>query len=186
MSKVIVIDLEMNQPSKKIIQLGYVIGNARKGQIIKSVCVNVNPNESLHPDIIKLTSITDEQVLSAGTLMEAYGLMCADIQRYNVSKTCVQWGIGDSNELRRQLGLTYDEYVFRNRTFDVKSLFQMNQLFNNNSVAMGLKAACEEFNIEFTGQEHNAEADAINTFKLFCDLGNTMVLSTKIRKLLDE
>ena len=185
MSKVIVIDLEMNKPSGKIIQLGYVIGNVRKSEVIKSVNINVNPGEPIDPYITDLTGINQADADSGLSLMEAYGIMCADIKRHNPTTTCVQWGSGDSYYLKKELGLSSEEYIFRTRVFDVKALFQMQQMFLNKSVAMGLGSACKEMGIEFEGTAHNALADATNTFKIFCDLGHTMALSTKMRKLVN-
>jgi hypothetical protein len=60
MSKVISIDLEMNMPSQKIIQLGYVIGDPITGRVFVSRSLTINPNEILNPEITALTGILTE------------------------------------------------------------------------------------------------------------------------------
>ena len=190
MSKVISIDLELNQPSGKIIQLGYVIGAIRYPRVIKSASIIVNPYEQLgrlsnkDMSITDLTGITQEDVDKGVSLQEAYALMCKDIEKYNPSRTPVQWGTGDSRALRTQLGLSHDEFIFRGREFDVKTLFQTYQLFNNGSVAAGLASAMTTMGLEFVGTEHNAEDDAHNTFMMFRELGNRLVMSNKIRQVI--
>lgn len=190
MSKVISIDLELNQPSGKIIQIGYVIANIRDGRILKEASLIVNPNEPLgllndrNMTITDLTGITQEQVDNGLTLQEAYDYMCQDIKKYNPSRTPVQWGTGDSRTIRTQLGLSYNDFIFRGREFDVKTLFQTYQLFNNDSVAAGLGSAMKTMGLEFEGREHDALADAYNTFLMFREMGNRLVISDKIRQVI--
>ena len=62
------LDLEMNQPSRKIISIGVVVGNIRTGNILEKLNVFVNPREKLITRIKDLTKITQEDVDSGYTL----------------------------------------------------------------------------------------------------------------------
>ena len=66
------LDLEMNQPSKKIIQIGACVGNISTGQIFEKLSVFVNPQERISSYITNLTKITQEDVDCGFTLEEAY------------------------------------------------------------------------------------------------------------------
>lgn len=190
MSKVISIDLELNQPSGKIIQIGYVIGVVKDGRILTSQSLIINPNEPLgrlndrDMTITELTGITQQQVDNGMSLQEAYDILFEDVVRLNPSRTPVQWGTGDSRAIRTQLGLSYNDFIFRGREFDVKTLFQTYQLFNNESVAAGLASAMQTVGLEFNGRQHDALADAYNTFLMFREMGNRLVMSDKIRQVI--
>src|SRR5665213_3459183 len=97
------LDLEMNQPSGKIIQIGAVTGNIYTGEILERLSVFVNPKEELAPFIIELTKIKQEDVDSGLTLEEGYRLL----QEMHVSHSAfcnpITWGGGDSVELVEQL-----------------------------------------------------------------------------------
>jgi DNA polymerase III alpha subunit (gram-positive type) len=58
-------DLELNQPSRRIIQIGAVIGNIRTGEIVSRFDSKVSPNEELSPAIVRLTKIEQEEVDAA-------------------------------------------------------------------------------------------------------------------------
>lgn len=184
MSNLISIDLEMNQPSNKIIQLGYVIFNVRTGRLLTSKCININPKEPLDPYIITLTNLTDEILASGTTLSDGYSSLLADMAQYNVSRTCVQWGAGDARLLQTQLGISTKDYIFRGRTFDVKSMFQVHGMFLNTNYVMGLGKACETLGLPFQGTQHNAMDDALNTKEVFMYLGRHITLADRVKKVL--
>ena len=54
--------LELNQPSRRIIQIGAVVGNIRTGEIVSRFDSKVSPDEELSPAIAKLTKIKQEEV----------------------------------------------------------------------------------------------------------------------------
>lgn len=194
MSKVITIDLELNPVSKKIIQLGYVIGDLADGRIFLKQSIIIDPQEELQviPEqgvhISDYTGITQERIDKEGvSLSHAYDLMCHDIKTHNPTTTCVQWGDGsednkgDHDTIRRELGMTWDQFIFRPRAWDVKSYFQIYRAFNRKSVAAGLGKAMETLGMEFEGRQHNALDDAYNTFRIFRELGMRMVKFDKIK-----
>src|SRR5918911_436132 len=101
---ILVIDLELNQPSESIIELGYVIGNPKSGEILRKNSILINPNETLSEVIIELTSITQDMVDSGSSLHFAYQTMVADVVKYEAIPVIHQWGVGDSFLLKKQLG----------------------------------------------------------------------------------
>lgn len=166
-------DLEMNQPSDKIIQIGAVIGNIRTGQIIETFDRLVSIDEPLCVDpkicdIVKLTGITDQDLKNHGVpLIKAYKELIYILDKYKVQKMPMVWGIGDVNTLRTQvLQQEKMKFYFNRRFIDIKSLYQMYMHINNESMPAGLKKACNKLGIKFTGDAHNASVDALNTFKV--------------------
>lgn len=199
MSKVITIDLELNPVSKKIIQLGYVIGDLANGKIVKKGISYIDPGEPLQiiPEngihISDYTGISQLQIDTYGiSLSHAYDIMCYDINAHNPTTTCVQWGDGsedskgDHDAIRRELGMTWDQFIFRPRAWDVKSYYQIYRAFKRKSVAAGLGKAMESLGMEFEGRQHDALADAYNTFKIFRELGMRMVKFDQIMDIYEK
>lgn len=191
MSKVIAIDLELNQPSGKIIELGYTIGDVVSGKIFSKQAHIINPEEplgiipGLNVHITDYTGITQELIDLAGTTLPyAYKQMCEDIKKYNPTVTVVQWGQGDSDCLREQLGLSWDDYVFRQRIWDAKSLYQIHRCFQREGVAAGLEKAMKTLGMEFEGRPHRAIDDAYNTFRIFRELGLKSINYDKIKGII--
>ncbi len=60
------LDLELNQPSRRIIQIGAVIGNIRTGEFVSRFASKVSPDEELSPAIAKLAKIKQQEVASDG------------------------------------------------------------------------------------------------------------------------
>jgi inhibitor of KinA sporulation pathway (predicted exonuclease) len=198
MSKVLSIDLEANQPSGKIIQVGYVIASLDKPScplVARSFIVDPReplgaiPQTGVH--ISDFTGITQERIDKEGmSLYEAYDLLLDDVRKFNPTRTPVQWGDGaednkgDHDWLRRELGLSWNDFIFRPRAWDVKSLYQIYRAFDGKNVIGGVSKALEDLSMHFEGRPHDALADAINTLRIFTALGKKMVLADKIEKLI--
>lgn len=179
---IICIDLELNQPSQKIIELGYVIANVKTQKIIRKESIYVNPNEELNPAIIELTGITQEQVNSGVDLTEAYNIMCKYIFKYEVNKHVIQWGT-DHFELRNDLGIEWNNYIFRRRAHDIKSLYQIYAMSQpNGSTVVGLGNAMKKLGLEFVGKQHCAADDAYNTLVVMFELQNKFKAYEQIKK----
>lgn len=192
MSKVISLDLELNPVSKKIIQIGYVICELRTNTILRKRSLIVNPEEPLQViqelgiHISDYTGITETRIKFDGrSLKDAYNILVMDIEELKPTRTCVQWGMGDIEHLRKQLNMSHDDYIFRNRVWDVKSLYQIHRLFHNQSVACGLGKAIENLGMTFEGRPHDAMDDALNTYRLFYELGRRSSMFDKINKLVN-
>lgn len=196
MSKVLCLDLEGNGESGKIIQIGYVIADCVTGRIYEKRSIIVNPLEKLTAmpnngiHISDYTGITQKMVDSGLILSDAYEILCKDIYKHNPTTTCIQWGDGaednkgDHDWLRRELGLSWKDFIFRPRAWDVKSQFQIYRVFNRQGVIAGVSKALKILGLEFEGKEHNALDDAMNTLRIFMLLGDKSIKYDKIKQLL--
>jgi inhibitor of KinA sporulation pathway (predicted exonuclease) len=172
--KMMALDLEMAQPSNNIIQIGAVIGDIYTGEIVgKFNIITKLPNEEqLSPYIINLTGITQEQVDKAPHLQDAY---CKLIEFYTLYQPCnrivLTWGGEDMNTLRSQL-YPDTHWPFGRRWTDVKTLCIVDRIKQKKSFKGGLSKTVKQLGLNFEGIAHNAEADALNTFKVFSYLIN--------------
>lgn len=181
---VITIDLELNAPSRKIIQIGYTIHNAKTGKLAWKENLHVDPKEALSPAITELTGITQKDVDGAFTLLEAYKCMEAIMRSFNCTTNALAWGT-DTIELRSQLGLTWAEYIFKLRYIDVKSMFQAYQMATpNGKTKVGLSKALNILGLEFIGRPHQAADDAENTFRVYRALAEKWLKADRVEKVL--
>ena len=185
--KMLVLDLEMNQPSKQIIQIGYIIVDTRTQEELCHTSLYVDPKEAINPEIEELTGISDKIIKQFGKpLREQYDLMLKDCKTYGVTSLPAQWGIGDTDLLREQLGLSWDEFIFRRRAIDVKSIYQAYAAFGGETTKVGLQGSMKKLGLEFIGRPHDALCDAHNTYRVLQLLANKMRLSDKILKAVGE
>jgi inhibitor of KinA sporulation pathway (predicted exonuclease) len=166
------IDLEMNQPSKKIIQIGAVLGNVRTSELLSRFDVKVNPFETLDPRIVQLTGIKQCEVDAAGTLTQAYEQLNTWLAPHAEDRTLnpLTWGGGDSETLREQLGLQDERWLFGRRWIDVKTIFVAWRMVQSKDIQGGLAKAMTKVGLAIHGRKHNATDDAANTFRMYCAL----------------
>lgn len=169
--KILSLDLELNQATSgaKIIEIGACVGDLNTSSIIERYTAFVNPHEQLLDTIIQLTSITQEQVDNAGTIEDAYAGMVAMAKRHACLRMPIVWGMGDGPAIRRELPSTC-KWKFGRRELDVKALFQSYQMAKGNKVHAELSTAMTHLGLSFTGRQHRADDDAINTFIIFSEL----------------
>lgn len=164
------LDLEMNQPSGTIIQIGGVCADIVTGEILEELSIIVHTNETLHPFIIKLTGINQSQVDSGVSLVEAYKMLRDMHIRHKSLLNPMTWGGGDSEYLRTQLFKANTEeplqWCFGRRWLDIKTLHQLNCMAKGIKIQAGLAKAMTRWGIAFKGTKHNALDDARNTFIL--------------------
>ncbi len=164
------LDLEMNQPSKSIIQIGIAIGHLESGLILESSSYIINAKEELNPFIVNLTGITQNQVNNGITLDEAYKHIVELHKEYQCFRNCLTWGGGDSDTLRQQLGLDTEKFIFGRRWIDAKTVYISRCFARGEKSQAGLSKAMTRSGLEFIGKAHDAEYDAINTFLLYFNL----------------
>lgn len=181
--KIISIDCEYNQPSGKTIQIGAAIFDTKTGLEIDRILMYINPNEPIHPEIVELTGISDEDAQTGTTIQEAY----ENLSRFHAKHKCFRnplvWGSGrwnDSDHIWREYRHSLDggaddsvgisENIFGHRVLDVKTLYQSVQIYKNSRYQGGLKESMTKYKLDFEGQEHNALSDAINTFRFWFHL----------------
>jgi len=164
------LDLEMNQPSNTIIQIGAVVGNIRTGEILEKLCINVHTDEILSPNVMKLTKIQQKDVNNGMELIDAYKELRRIHMEHRSFTNPITWGGGDSALLFKQLKSKYtdfDSWPFGKRWIDVKTIFVGWRIANGEPLQGGLSRSMAKVNVIFKGQAHNAGWDAENTFNMF-------------------
>jgi inhibitor of KinA sporulation pathway (predicted exonuclease) len=168
--KITTLDLELNQPSGKICQIGAVVGDTITGEISQRLKIYVNPGEPIAPFITELCGITQNQIDTQGVpLAEAYLLLKDFHRRYSEFMNPVTWGGGDSETVRVQLGFgDTDDWCFGRRWIDAKTLVVSQMIAKENAVySGGLSSAMKRFGLKFQGRKHDALDDAENTFRIY-------------------
>lgn len=166
---IVALDLEMNQPSGRIIQIGAVLGNVVTGEVIAGFDAKVNPLEPLDERIAKLTGITADELAAAPTLASAGEALKEWLAPYAEQRTLnpLTWGGGDTETLRAQLGATDERWLFGRRWIDVKTLYAAWRMAQGKDVSGGLAKAMTKLKLAFRGRKHNALDDALNTFRMY-------------------
>jgi DNA polymerase III alpha subunit (gram-positive type) len=163
------LDLEMNQPSGKIIQVGACVGDLDSGAILRRFNQIVSLDEPLNPFITQLTGITEERIAAEGQpLIGVYGALKKFHEQSFMNP--ITWGGGDSVELLKQLGADTGGWPFGRRWIDCKTLFIARQLARGEKMQSGLAKAMTKCGLRFEGKKHDAADDAANTWRLFVRL----------------
>lgn len=176
--RVCVLDLEMNQPSGKIIEVGYVILDTDTGKLVdEPVSLIVDPHEELDPFIVKLTSITQEDVDAGCELHTAYEHLVADMNKHQCCKRIVQWGNGDVAHLKLEMtkrklhpGYDFDWNDIYDQNFNAKIVYQSWAMTKGLSIRSGLAKSMTRMGLKFEGTKHRAVDDAYNTARIFMRL----------------
>ena len=168
--KILSLDLEMNQPSGKIIQIGAVVGDLVSGEVVDRFGIFVSCGEYLNPEITKLTGITVQDLNKAVSLPVAYSDLLKFHEKHRPFCNPLTWGGGDSDELRRQLDGSCTHWVFGRRWIDVKTIYQTQCLAEGKPSQGGLAKIMTKYGLKFRGRKHNAVDDAENTFLLYFEM----------------
>lgn len=166
------LDLELNQPSNKIIQVGIAIGSMAQPANCFVKSWYVNPHEPINPEITILTGITDADVVEDTTpVAEIAGQISDLIKMYNCFVNPVTWGGGDSKELLDLFRSNSVEFKhFGRRWIDVKTIHQFIRVAKDKSFTGGLASAMGDYKLSFKGSQHRAGDDAANTLGLYFKL----------------
>ena len=167
------LDAEYNQPSRKTIQIGAAVFKARTGELLEAIEIYVNPGEPITPFITELTGITDENVVGASSILEAFEQLRLLHKKHKCFKNPLVWGSGTRNDSSQIYEQAYPTSELRElnpnfmgfRVIDAKNIMQSIQLFHNKTIRGGLEATCDRIGIGFEGDPHRALNDAINTFR---------------------
>lgn len=167
--KLLALDLEMNQPSGKIIQIGAAIGDLGTKEIIETLSVVVDPGEEITPFIEQLTGVTNARVRADGVPLPAAAEKLFELaRRHETFMNPVTWGGGDHETLREQLGMQNDRWLFGRRWIDVKTIHVGYALTAGFSPAGGLaRVMSKRYDLPFEGRIHDAGSDAANTLRLY-------------------
>ena len=167
--KITCLDLELNQPSGKIIQIGAVVGDTTNGDVIDRYRAYVDPGEPLQEFIITLTGITEQDIKTKGTdLLTAYKGLKEIHLRHDSFIYPLTWGGGDSAELLEQL--PHDDSVqwpFGRRWIDAKTIHVSKMIAEGKVLSGGLGTSMRSYNLKFQGRKHDALDDAENTWRIY-------------------
>lgn len=164
------IDLELNQPSGKIIEIGIAIGNTEG--ILQNTHWYVDPGEPIDESIVELTGITDEVIEMDSTPLHVVAEQLTTIfATYEPFPNPVQWGGMDAHLLRKEFLLQgIDFRLFGRREIDVKTLYTYLQIARGRSITGGLKGCMDRYGMKFFGTPHRALDDARNTLEFYFTL----------------
>ena len=168
--KLTCLDLEMNQPSGKIIQIGAVVGDTMSGVISQRLRIYVNPGEPITEFITGLCGITQEQIDNEGVSLEAaYNVLKDFHNKHATFINPLTWGGGDSQELYDQLDPdARKDWCFGRRWIDAKTVMVSRMIAKQDRVESGgLNSSMKKLGLKFQGRKHDAQDDAENTFKIY-------------------
>lgn len=161
------LDLEMNQPSGKIIEVGYVIGNLYTGEVLKKVSRLCSISEEVSPRITQLTGITPEMLAATGwATKDAYKEMITLHKSYECFRNALTWGGGDTEWLRKELG-EGPGWALGRRWIDAKTIYTSRCFSLGIKPQAGLAKAMTKLGLKFKGKKHRAADDAENTFYIY-------------------
>lgn len=166
---VMALDIEMNQPSKKIIQIGAAAFEARSGLLLEKISLYINPQEKIEPFITKLTGITDQDVSNGLSIIEGYEELRNFHKKHKCFRNPLVWGSGLRNDAQAIFEQTQmeGENFMGFRVLDVKTIFQSIKIYNNGAFGTSLEETCRKLGIGFEGSAHDATNDAVNTFRVW-------------------
>lgn len=165
------LDLEMNQPSGKIIEVGVAIGSLPKG-IHTIHTFLVDPGEPVSEFITSLTGIDDDAIRESCVSLDVVADKIGElITLHNCFVNPVQWGGGDSQKLVsefRNQGIDFP--YFGRREIDIKTICTYLAMVQGRKPSGGLKSYISRYGLQFRGAPHRAAVDAENTLSLWFEL----------------
>ncbi len=183
--KIMVLDAEYNQPSRRTIQIGAAVYDVRSAACYGTFETYVNPGEPISPEITHLTGITDKDVENAPDMYDAWHQLRLFHEKHKCFRNPLVWGSGVRSDstamyedyIRVKLkgmsqamimaGAGTEENFMGFRVLDAKTLFQSLMLFENLGYAGGLKDCMKRIGLKFEGDAHRALTDAKNTFTMW-------------------
>jgi inhibitor of KinA sporulation pathway (predicted exonuclease) len=181
--KYIVLDLEMNQPSGSIIEIGAVCIDLKTGRQISAFSELININEILNPFITELTGIRPEELALAKSLPVVLAEFWAWVEEQNV-RNIASWGT-DYYLLTEESKKAKVIYPGKLRFLNIKEFASVfRACFPAVKQTGGLKATMNLFGLEFEGRQHRGLNDSIQTARLLVLLKENMRKFLSIQKII--
>jgi len=169
----VALDLEFNQPSRKIIQVGVALGSPWQSEE-EWVCKQwlLDPGEPVAEHIVTLTGITDKEIAeNAVPWAQMAHELSALLQEKQAFVNPVTWGGGDHEALVSAIRAQDIEWPhFGRRWLDVKTMHAFIAMARGKSASGGLRSVMGQYKLNFEGRQHRADHDAFNTLRLFFTL----------------
>ena len=183
--KICILDLEMNKPSRSIIEIGAVCLDLKSGQMSNTFRTYVDPKEVIDPFITQLTGITQLDVDGEPSLTEALNSFVAWMTKVGCQKTVGAWGSDWHmvlNEFKKH-GIEFEHP----KHIDIKVMgMVLRCAFPNTKSKSGLANTCALFNIDMVGKQHRALDDALNTAKLLYKFKQMTEVYNQINSLMGK
>jgi inhibitor of KinA sporulation pathway (predicted exonuclease) len=159
--RIVIIDLELNQPSREIIQIGAASVDLVSRKICRVFDEVANPGEPPSAFIADLTGISAEDVNGARPLRDVLHSFWKAFQSSNTSSRIGAWGsdVDWLVEASRKLGVSVPSGL---HVWDVKTIVKFFRAAQGQSIrrGVGLAKVAENLSIPFEGRHHNAYSDA--------------------------
>lgn len=164
------LDLELNQPSRRIIQVGICLGDSLQAEeeyLMRDWLVD--PGEPLDPRITELTGISEDDIRARAVPLEQVARELGEcIQAHGPFVNPVTWGGGDRETLQAAFREAGIEFPFLGRReVDVKTHHSFLCFAQGKNPAGGLGKTMAKYRLRFLGEAHRAHFDALNTLRLF-------------------
>lgn len=167
-------------PSRKIIEIGVVVGDTDLEEIIEERNWLIKINEPITEFITNLTSIDNKMLEENGIdLGNAYRDLMEFRKKHDPFINPLVWGGGDIDHLIKQvstleqwpfIAAEHGEQPFGRRIIDAKTLFVSWRIANGEVPNGGLAKSLTKFGLSFKGKKHRAMDDARNTFIIYCKM----------------
>jgi len=167
------LDLELNNKNDgttpRIIEVGVAIGSPVRPKEIVTRSWYLNPEEPIAPFITQLTGIDDDTIRAYSVTHEFVAEEIGNlINQCKCFTNPITWGQGDADELKTEFRERNIHFpFFGRRIFDVKTIYVFQQMVEGKSPSGGLRKSMISYGLDFIGQSHNAEYDAMNTLRFF-------------------
>lgn len=178
--RVVVLDLELTQPSRKIIQIGAIVVNLKTYKIENQFNKITNPGELPSNHIEQLTGITSQMVVQAESFESVATQFWDWVAEQRCSFQLGAWG-SDVWKLYQdscQVGV-FPPSVPKN--LDIKELAKLFRIpLTSGKKSGGLLNTLTVFGLKFQGRQHNALDDAINTAWLLIYFTKQICLGSRV------
>lgn len=178
--RVVILDLELTQPSRKIIQIGAVVVNLKTRKIENQFNKIANPGELPCSHIEQLTGITSQMVIQAESFESVVAQFWGWVAEQRCSFQLGAWG----SDVWKLYQDSCQVSVFPPsvpKNLDIKELAKLFRIpLASGKKSGGLLNTMTVFGLKFQGRQHDALDDAINTAWLLVYFAKQICLGSRV------